>query len=813
MPDRFNGKKGQFHLLAPAKLEQQLVDRIHGALGNLSRAVLVAPVLTHEGERLQHHSRPPAYLGRAWVWVDQWQDDAEADPDVGDVLLDGVVLPPPPPGAAGNLPLYEYKVCVQFNDPYSNRPRDWALRLLNTDPLHPLVAAATPLTASTEEDAVEMMLSGQCCEKGAFSLDPSTLTMLLHHRYSSLSDELEVVETIAKHVPLKKVADAQHRRDILCRWKRRFPGELGRLQPRRCDPALSTLVPARAPYKKGWHQWMDSRITPQPPEEYTSNPLVNEQPLVLLGPPTLDTTAWARSHGPHVYMHGRLDLPLLHDCLGDGDARYIVLDNIPWPQLLGEEKHGHSILTNAAFSWYHGRQLKITMQYLPVIVLNSHLPNPNDARWAPRGWQHWKPILQVVKLLPHVPLMDEGAAAQSKQAAHDVDEAVTADGCSPRRDKFLAELAAAAATPMEACGSDINSNIPMTAVPTTSPPPTRPRTRLQSRSDSLPPQADVADFEKAHTAGAPPIPLKLDFARRLPYGPDSFLYPDAIPVAHRQRLLHVAAGIEYVQMMYRGRDLARQKDFQSDNLGESYAFYEYTGSVPDVWHKGEWSPELLELRDALREATGEPINSMVANQYLDREATIGHHSDKTPDIQRGASISTVSLGATRLFELHSLDGRETLSVPLTDGSVFQIGPLTNAAYTHSIPPMVEDVGPRYGLTFRTLASRWLHNEQVALRQPARDGEPWLVEKKATRLDANGKVVLRQDGYPSRRVVHLAPFELDDPCRVQESDIIRLRQRLLSTTPPNKDACATTKQKRTSVSALVNKSKRQRKALI
>jgi hypothetical protein len=58
--------------------------------------------------------------------------------------------------------------------------------------------------------------------------------------------------------------------------------------------------------------------------------------------------------------------------------------------------------------------------------------------------------------------------------------------------------------------------------------------------------------------------------------------------------------------------------------------------------------------------------------------------------------------------------------------------LINSSYTHNIPPDDHDVGLRYGLTFRTLASRWLHDEEVALRQAARDGEPWLVQEKASR---------------------------------------------------------------------------------
>ena len=58
------------------------------------------------------------------------------------------------------------------------------------------------------------------------------------------------------------------------------------------------------------------------------------------------------------------------------------------------------------------------------------------------------------------------------------------------------------------------------------------------------------------------------------------------------------------------------------------------------------------MRDTLREATGEPVNSiMVTNQYLNRYASIDHHYNKPADITSGTSIWTVSLGATRFYEL------------------------------------------------------------------------------------------------------------------------------------------------------------------
>jgi alkylated DNA repair dioxygenase AlkB len=306
-------------------------------------------------------------------------------------------------------------------------------------------------------------------------------------------------------------------------------------------------------------------------------------------------------------------------------------------------------------------------------VIKSRLPSPEDPCWEPRGWPHWKSILQVVKLLSHVPLL-EATELPTAEAVSKEDVAIASVEKRTRHPKplgrtraqilrgaaFSAAVGEAGRKLSVATASSVvvgSGTAPPTTVPSASPRP-----------------AYAPDLRAPIGCVGTAPPLKLNFRRRIPYGPNTSVYPDPTPLSHLQRLLHVvAAAIVYVQMKYRGRDLARQKDFQSDNIAGSFAFYEYTGSVPDVWHLGEWSTELLELRDALREATGEPVNSMVANQYLDRDASIGDHSDKTPDIKRHL-YQAVSLGATRVCELRKIvdDGSEPLRVELTHGSVFQI---------------------------------------------------------------------------------------------------------------------------------------------
>ena len=248
------------------------------------------------------------------------------------------------------------------------------------------------------------------------------------------------------------------------------------------------------------------------------------------------------------------------------------------------------------------------------------------------------------------------------------------------------------------------------------------------------------------------------------YGPDSYLCTNFFSNEEGSRIIKdLDDQLEYVpreELRYRGHQLGRSKNFQCDVVDSSLTSYQYPGSRKDVW--GPWTNTGRELRDVLRTRTGEQVNSLVANLYVDGNDKITAHSDKPEDIQRSTSILTISLGATRTLELTTNNGSKTIHVPLPHGSLFVLGWKTNAQYKHAVLRTDEGVGRRFGLTFRTLASRWFPEENVLVRQPP------------TNTTYSGWKV-----YTWREKVRkqLAPFYPADPARLQEADVTRLRAQL------------------------------------
>lgn len=659
-------------------------------------------------------------------------DDGGSEKAVRDLPLD-------------DMPMFKYTVFLRWKTYPTTTSTRWAYHLFNPTRAQAALVTAVSIPVKGDVDCnriiVELLLNSLSAKHGTPILDRSGVMLLLDEMHpanmapSDLDTE-KILKTITTHYTERRNGKAVNK--LAQEWisSRTTPISMTgtRYQSERCSfpgvlcrekPEKWCYEFRRLPDRHG-RAWVEQYLSPA----WIIKPFADcireerKKTLVIRGGKLSGKTTYARQFGPHIYMNKSINEALLYDCMNDKEARYIVLDDIPWSHIFDKRTPGTFIAGGQA-SMYWKRGNRTIPLGLPVVIVNEELP-------PKKMMKKWKRNLVVVDLAKGSKLYEQKNR-----------------------------------TPQ---GEDMNNNEPQKVVPS-------PIVNMQPLLDATEETERVAVQHKV-------APLKMDFGHRVPYGPDSFFYPDAIPPSHRARLTQAVAELDFIQMKYRGRDLARQKAFQSDNIAGSFAFYEYTGSVPDVWYQGEWSPECLEMRDALREATKEPVNSVVANCYRDREACIDPHSDKTPDIQRDTSIWTISLGHTRRFELHKNGDSATLAIAidLTPGSVFQIGPLTNAAYKHSIPQVKHSVGVRYGLTFRTLASRWLHEEEVALRQPTRLGDPWLIQKKAKQVK-DGKVVLReQDGYPSRRVIHLGTFALADPSSVQEQDILRLRQALPSMKP-------------------------------
>lgn len=181
---------------------------------------------------------------------------------------------------------------------------------------------------------------------------------------------------------------------------------------------------------------------------------------------------------------------------------------------------------------------------------------------------------------------------------------------------------------------------------------------------------------------------------------------------------------------------------RSDTIDTStirkFPLYRYGGSYIPLL--SDWRPSVKEIRDLLEKETGVHCNHCVLNLYETGANHIGLHHDKVKDFREGASVYTVSLGAVRTLRLQRVkdsssnrdkqergkgekeekeqdageDGEEgegeeavtedKVDIELQPGSLFCLGPQTNAEYKHAILQTKQEVCPRISLTFRDVVN-------------------------------------------------------------------------------------------------------------
>lgn len=130
--------------------------------------------------------------------------------------------------------------------------------------------------------------------------------------------------------------------------------------------------------------------------------------------------------------------------------------------------------------------------------------------------------------------------------------------------------------------------------------------------------------------------------------------------------------------------------------------YVYTGS------RNNSLPVPAELQpfwDWAREAIDPRLNSLLVNWY---DGALGHyigpHRDSRGQLEDGAPIVTISLGAARIFRLKPWKREgETRDFAARDGVVFVMPYATNLAWTHQVPKQLSQKGRRISVTLRAFA--------------------------------------------------------------------------------------------------------------
>jgi alkylated DNA repair dioxygenase AlkB len=531
------------------------------------------------------------------------------------------------------------------------------------------------------------------------------------------------------------------------------------------------------------------------------------KPLVLWSKTgRIGKTEWTKSVGRHIHIRGSLDPEKIHTGILQG-ADVLILDNIKWHVLFGSDLGRALAEGQDSVSWLRRNGERLTTQLtVPVIILN----NKKCKTWGPNNKKYWAESLEWVRVrtclfdtsktinrdAPHVALPAPPPSSQplplSTSPPH-VDATslpphVNATSPPPPTDASSSSL-------LQSSDASLSSSSSSTS-------PAPPSTSRSPRSSTV--VRDRLRRTMAHRQLEPLVFNKDNIQR---YGPDCYLITDWLTKndADGQLAAWEKLDSQFRLMKHRGNHLARFKAFYCDPLAQSRTMYEYTSSELQSWEEHEWPPEGLQLRDAVRATLSEDINSLVANDYRHRKHKIGWHFDKPADIAHGTAIATASLGHARLFQLcptaelqRWMDDTKArtkkmeenrdwgiqrklprvtplagvIDVVLPHGSLFVIGPETNEHYSHCIPVSEKKCGRRYGLTFRTIASRWLPDVEVVIRQPPKGETAWDVVHRPKETRKNGAV--GQNGYAYRARIYLEPYTPRDPTRLTEEDIIAVR---------------------------------------
>ncbi len=116
-----------------------------------------------------------------------------------------------------------------------------------------------------------------------------------------------------------------------------------------------------------------------------------------------------------------------------------------------------------------------------------------------------------------------------------------------------------------------------------------------------------------------------------------------------------------------------------------------------------WTSPLLEIKACVEHAAATTFNSVLLNLYRNGADGVAWHRDDERELGRAPVIASVSLGATRRFQLRQRSNNvERSELDLQHGSLLLMRGDTQHVWEHQVPKTAKPVGPRVNLTFRTI---------------------------------------------------------------------------------------------------------------
>jgi len=129
------------------------------------------------------------------------------------------------------------------------------------------------------------------------------------------------------------------------------------------------------------------------------------------------------------------------------------------------------------------------------------------------------------------------------------------------------------------------------------------------------------------------------------------------------------------------------------------ADYTYSG----ICHRAAPFPAVVQrLREWAENISGASYNAVLLNLYRNGGDSVGWHSDNEAGLGDRPTIASLSLGATRRFQLRHRRTKEMITLELREGHWLIMSGETQRFWLHQVPKTTATVGRRINLTFRRM---------------------------------------------------------------------------------------------------------------
>jgi len=151
---------------------------------------------------------------------------------------------------------------------------------------------------------------------------------------------------------------------------------------------------------------------------------------------------------------------------------------------------------------------------------------------------------------------------------------------------------------------------------------------------------------------------------------------------------------DHISMFGKRMPVPRLQNWFADHTDTSYT---YSGIRMDAVQFPVW---MSDLAQSVAQQTSFPFNRALVNYYRDGRDSVDWHADDELALGADPIISSLSLGAERVFQLRHNHTGEIFSLNLPHGSLLLMGSQIQHFYQHRLAKVKNIDQPRLNYTFR-----------------------------------------------------------------------------------------------------------------